>query len=365
MISQLSWNGWFYAPDSRGWREIIKPILLIVIGAVLLTGIVSTICFLIVRRKRQNADTNCAIKAGNEASPTGKKVKLFCLLLSGMMVLSCLVFVVIGALPRSDINDISPATSAKIKIASCFDTTEVIKVYEVSLGKTLQTFIPQLQDVLSQRELFVTFDKEGVVAFIVSGLERVPRVPQGGWGSPMFFDIANAKSLVIEGYGVVSIRNLYGILCYDPQYALILYDTDIGYVVSLYRAVINYNDPHDAPPSYRTTWFMYDDFLRYRQRDKELIIEEVNSWKEPMFGGPGCEYADPAEYNALNATLITEEKRWNNSHEAILYIIACAILHVALVCAIWYGGYRLYQKKRRSTPPADPNTEEAPQSGTE
>ena len=147
---------------------------------------------------------------------------------------------------------------------------------------------------------------------------------------------------------------------------LILYDTDIGYIVSLYDFARHVN----APPSYRIQWFMYDDFLRYRQRDMELIMEEVEKVKnsqEEIYGyyGPGCEYADPAEYNALNATLITEEKSWNNSHEAILYIIACAILHVALVCAIWYGGYRLYQQKRRSTPPADPGTEEAPKSGTE
>ena len=368
----LSQELWFryHTYQPKGWKGAIKPIWQIVIGAVLLTCVVSIICFLVIRKKSKKVNTD---PSANKNSRKVSAVKKGCVMLSGIVVLSSLIFVVIGALPPSDINDISPAIGARLKIASyfVFDTKEVVRVYTMPTTELLQTDLSQLQDALSkdaisqETETFAAFRGEKTSMFFESDLLQIDRATI--YEEEAVFDTINAKSLNIDGKESALVRNRYLFVCRDnPKYTMILYDTDIGYIVALY-GMIEWDDVHSTYNFNAIWYFKYEDFARYAQRDLELIKEAVDKLEEEgeWYEGPGFGYQDPAGYNPLNVTLITEEKSWNNSHEAILYIIACAILHVALVCAIWYGGYRLYQKKRRSTPPADPNTEEAPKSGTE
>ena len=353
----------WYAPyQPEGWRGAIKPIWQIVIGAVLLTCVVSIICFLVIRKKSKKVNTD---PSANKNSRKVSAVKKGCVMLSGIVVLSSLIFVVIGALPPSDINDISPAIGARFKIASyfVFGTQEVVRVYMPLANEMIQTDLSELPKVLTQKpEGFISFD--GTYTHRCFEVDRSP-LELGGiiFRRPeAYFDAITVEALNVEGKGVVPIHNQYFFSCNgNPKYTLILYDTDMGYIVALYGATGMMKDDQSFPQIF---YFAYEDFIRYAQRDYVLTMEHFD---EAAKSGERLKYGyeDPAGYNPLNVTLITEEKGWNNSHEAILYIIACAILHVALVCAIWYGGYRLYQKKRRSTPPADPNTEEAPKSDTE
>ena len=348
-------KGW----NQPGWRVQQKVVLLVWGCSVPLTGIVSFICFWVVRR--------CFRKTGNsfirKKSWKGAIVRIGCMILCVGIVLSSLVWVVVGALPCTNINDISPAMGARIKIASCFEIDEVIKFFTISVDDLIQIGPENLSDNLQNEEFFFyhylsrSEDKK-YDDFSISNLsiikERFRLYYMTG------FDImANVEFLYTEQK--ITIYNTFIFACLEiPQYAMALYDTDVGYIVAIEDVHRKYDDQSFCGMIY----FTYEDFVKYSKRDQELIWEEVNSWEESMFGGPSQMMENPINYNPLNVVKI-EKKRWNNSHEAILYIIACAILHVALVCAIWYGGYRLYQKKRRSTPPADPNTEEAPQSGTE
>ena len=353
---------WYATYRPEGWKGEIKPMWFIVIASFLLTAIVSVVCLMIIRRRHQNADTDSPVKKENNPLLKSKKVKIFCLLLSGIVALSSLIFVVIGALPRSDINDIPPATGAKLKIAfySAFDIEELIRVYTLPMEELIQTDISEIPEVLSQEpKAFASFDGMYVHKFFESDLLELSSAILNR--REAYFDATKVKALDVEGKGIVPIRNQYLIACnVDPEYTLILYDTDMGHIVAFYDATYVIKEGQSFPQIF---YFAYEDFVRYAQRDYILVMEKLSG--EPKYGGVAYGYEDPTGYNPLNVTLITEEKSWNNSHEAILYIIACAILHVALVCAIWYGGYRLYQKKRRSTPPADPNTEEAPKSDTE
>lgn len=261
--------------------------------------------------------------------------------LSILLLLSSFAFCIIGAFDRSDHDYISPATAARLNMVCDFKADRIEKVYFWEAADIIHMDLEHLNESLALKQNHYAFICESNVNIMaVQGLKSVL------WHSTishkneeqMARDIASVTALTVEGRGEFPVNNVYGFICREnPTYTLALYDTDMGFIWGIYQ----------LPSS--VVYLTHEEFLKYVPRDIALVeaeIEEARETGTALRGGYGYLKEELATYHPINVTLVREEGLfWTNSRLGTLYMIACAILHAAIVAVVWYV-ISLRKKKR-------------------